>query len=61
MPSALTLRTDVSALASPYAARLDTFRKAHGISSSMRFCGWPSNPQTSLRCNSLAGHEPTIQ
>ncbi len=48
MPSALTLRTDVSALASPYAARLDTFRKAHGISSSMRF-------------SSLAGHKPTIQ
>ena len=41
-------RLKVSALSSPYAARLDTFRKAHGMSSSIRFCGWPSRMACSV-------------
>jgi len=33
---------EVSATASPYAARLDGWLKRHGMRSSMPLCGWPS-------------------
>jgi hypothetical protein len=41
-PVAEAIRTIVSALSIPYAARLDDCWKRQGMSSSIRLWGWPS-------------------